>query len=219
MWIAKVIIKHDCLIGNKCEKYQVSTISVPFNLYTEEGLTFSPEFHTLWGRQENIKKFISAVKRDKQLKNVEVDGNKVFLVEATKNKLPVTIRSKLQQKLIWTKPIHINIKGEEHWEIASWEKKHIIDFIEETKKISKYVILESVKKGKIKDIYYTKLLPNLTDKQKQAMTMAFEEGYYDWPKRTDFQILSQKMKVSVSTFREHLKKAEKKILPDLIRQL
>ncbi len=46
-----------------------------------------------------------------------------------------------------------------------------------------------------------------------------QEGYYDWPKRTDFQQLSQKMKVTVSTYREHLKKAEKKILPDLIKQL
>jgi predicted DNA binding protein len=45
-----------------------------------------------------------------------------------------------------------------------------------------------------------------------------QEGYYDWPKRTDFQQLARMMKISVPSYREHLKKAEKKLLPDLIRQ-
>ncbi len=219
MWVAKLTIKHDCLIGNKCEKYKVSTISVPFNLYIEGDTTYSPEFHTLWGEKQNITKFINAVKRDKQLQNVEVDGNKVFLVEVTKKRIPVTIRGYQKQKIIWTKPIHINIKGEEHWEIASWDKQYIMNFIKETKQVSKYVILESIKEGNLKDIYYTRLLPNLSEKQKAAITLAFEQGYYDWPRKTDLHVLAQKMKLSVPTFREHLKKAEKKILPDLIQQL
>lgn len=219
MWIAKLVIKHDCFIGDKCEKYKVSTISVPFNLYIEKDTTYSPEFHTLWGEEKNIKKFINALKKDKSLQNIEVEGNQVFLIEVTKKRLPVTIRAKLQQKIIWVKPIHINGKGEEFWEIASWDKKHIIKFIDETKKVSKYVLLKYVKQTKLKDIYYTRLLPNLSPKQKEAITLAFSEGYYDWPKRTDFQMLAPKMGVSVPTFREHLKKAEKKILPDLIQQL
>ncbi len=219
MWIAQLIIKHDCFIGNKCEKYKVSTISVPFNLFIEKDTTYSPEFHTLWGDEKNIKLFVEALKKDKNIKNVEVDGNKVFLIECTKKNLPVTIRAKLQQKILWVKPIHINIKGEEYWEIASWNKEHIIEFIEEVKKVSDYVLLKFVKQTKLKDIYYTRLLPALSPKQKEAITLAFEGGYYDWPKRTDFQELSKKMKISVPSFREHLKKAEKKILPDLIKQL
>lgn len=219
MWIAKIIIKHNCLIGNKCEKYKVSTISVPFNLYIEKNTTYSPEFHTLWGEEKNIKQFISALRKDSSIRNVEVNGNKVFLIEVTKQKLPVTIRANLQQKVIWIKPITINTKGEETWEIASWDKKYIIDFIAETKRISKYVILEKIKQTKLDDIYYTRLMPHLSSQQKTAITLAFEEGYYNWPKRTNFQVLAKRMKVSVSTYREHLKKAEQKILPNLIKQI
>ncbi len=219
MWIANLVIKHDCFIGNKCKKYTVSTISVPFNLYMQGTTTYSPEFHTLWGNQKNIQQFIAALKKDKQLQNIEVDGNKVFLIEVSKKKIPVTIRNNLQQKIIWTKPIHINTKGEEFWEIASWDKQYIIDFINQTKKISDYVQLKSIKKTKLQDIYYTRLLPQLSAKQKEAMSLAFKEGYYDWPKKTDFQLLAKMMKISVPTFREHLKKAEKKMLPDLIKQL
>ena len=55
MWIAELIIKHDCLIGNKCEQFKVSTLSVPFNLYVEKETTYSPEFHTLWGDEKILK--------------------------------------------------------------------------------------------------------------------------------------------------------------------
>jgi len=219
MWIAKLIIKHDCLIANKCREYNVSTISVPFSFYTEKGTTYSPEFHTLWGDEKNIRRFIKAVQKDKYLKNVEVDGNKIFLVEVTKKRLPVTIRANLNQKIIWTKPISINVKGEEFWEVASWDKKNIINFISETEKISEYIILESIREGNLKDIYYTRLLPNLSPQQKKAITLALEQGYYEWPRKTDLTKLAQRAKLSVPTFREHLNRAEKKILPDLIRQL
>ncbi len=219
MWIASLIIKHDCYIGNKCEKYQVSTISVPFNISIEKGTTYSPEFHTLWGTDQNMKRFISALRKDKNVQDIEVDGNKVFLVEVTSRKLPVTIKANLQQKVIWIKPVHINTKGEEFWEIASWDKKYLMQFIAETKKISTYIHLKSMRKTKLRDIYYTRLLPQLSDKQRQAILLAFQEGYYTWPKKTDFQKLAPKMNVSVATFREHLKKAEKKLLPDLIKQI
>jgi predicted DNA binding protein len=219
MWIAKLVIKHNCLIGNKCKKYKVSTISVPFDIYVENNVTYSPEFHTLWGEKANIKKFIAALQKDKHIQHVEVDGNKVFLVEVTRQKIPVTIRAHLKQKIIWIAPIHINIKGEEHWDIASWEKQHLMNFIRETEKISEYVLVKSISQTKLHDIYYTRLLPDLSEKQKAALTLAFAEGYYDWPRKTDFKALASKSNLSVSTFREHLKKAEKKILPDLIKQL
>ncbi len=81
------------------------------------------------------------------------------------------------------------------------------------------MILEKIKQTKLDDIYYTRLMPHLSSQQKTAITLAFEEGYYNWPKRTNFQVLAKRMKVSVSTYREHLKKAEQKILPNLIKQI
>ena len=219
MWVANLIIKHNCLIGNKCKKYKVSTISVPFDVYVDKNITYSPEFHTLWGDDNNIKSFIKALKKDRQLHNIEVNGNKVFLVEVIKRKIPVSIRGSLQQKVIWTKPISINDKGEENWEIASWNKMYIIKFIEDVKKISNYVNVKFIKNTKLTDIYYTRLLPGLSKKQKESIILAFKEGYYNYPRKIDLHALSKIMKVSVPTFREHLKRAEEKLLPDLIKQL
>ena len=43
MWVAKLSILHDCIIANKCREFKVSTISQPFNVYVEDGKTYSPE--------------------------------------------------------------------------------------------------------------------------------------------------------------------------------
>ena len=69
------------------------------------------------------------------------------------------------------------------------------------------------------DIYFSRLMPKLTDKQKRAVTLAWEYGYYRWPKKTDFGKLAKLMKVSVPTYREHLKKAEQKLMPDLMKSI
>jgi predicted DNA binding protein len=53
----------------------------------------------------------------------------------------------------------------------------------------------------------------------KAFELAIENGYYSWPKGTDFIELAKKMKVSVPTFREHLKRAESKLIPDLIKTI
>ncbi|MDP3728591.1 MAG: helix-turn-helix domain-containing protein [bacterium] len=218
MWICQLRIKHDCLIGNKCEKYNISTISVPFSIYIKKGITYSPEFHTVWGEENNIKQFIEALHKDKNIKNIEVNGNKIFLMEVTKNKIPVSIRAAIGHQIIFTKPIYINTKGEEVWEIASWKKELIMEFIHKVKKIAKRISLESIENTSLDNIYYSTLLPELTEKQKQALLLAYKYGFYEWPKKTSLGKLAKLMKVSLPTYREHLKRAEQKFLPELIKK-
>ena len=74
----------------------------------------------------------------------------------------------------------------------------------------------NIKETKLSDIYFAHLLPRLTVNQKRALELAYENGYYSWPKGTDFGKLAKIMKVSIPTYREHLKKAEEKLMPDLI---
>ncbi len=219
MWVARLTIVHDCIIANKCREFKVSTVSQPFNVFVENKITFSPEVHTLWGSEENIEKFVGALTKDKRVKNLEREGNTVFLIEVTSHDIPVSVWSRLAPKLIFTRPITIDIDGVEHWEIATWDKRIITRFISDIGKIAQNVRIESIRQVKLTDIYFSRLLPRLTAQQKQAITLAFEFGYYAWPKRTDFRELSKLMGISVPTFREHLKRAEEKIMPNLISNL
>ena len=58
-----------------------------------------------------------------------------------------------------------------------------------------------------------KILPKLSKKQKDALSVAVKEGYYGFPRKKELNDLAKLSKVSFSTFREHLRKAENKIIP------
>ena len=70
MWIIRIKIKHECVIGSRCEKFKVSTIGTPFNVYTEKGVTYAPQIHTIIGDEINVKSFIKDIKKDKKIKNL-----------------------------------------------------------------------------------------------------------------------------------------------------
>lgn len=216
MWITRVKIKHDCIIGNRCKKFGVTTTGTPFNVFVEKGITYSPQIQTLHGNQENINEFIKDLKKDKRVTNLEVEGNTIFLIEVRKEKIPATFH---HVKLIFVKPVFVDKEGYEYWEVASWKKSILTEFITNIEKEIKNIEVLKIEQTKLTDIYFAHLLPKLTVNQRRVIELAFENGYYAWPKRTDLGELSKLMKVSVPTFREHLKRAEEKLMPDLIKSI
>lgn len=60
------------------------------------------------------------------------------------------------------------------------------------------------------------LFSNLTEKQIDAMLTAYRHGYYNLPRDADVQTIAAKEKVPRTTFQEHLKKAENKIVAALV---
>ena len=60
------------------------------------------------------------------------------------------------------------------------------------------------------------LFSGLTDKQVGALLTAYAQGYFRYPRGADLQTIASKENVSRTTFLEHLKKAENKIITALI---
>jgi len=56
------------------------------------------------------------------------------------------------------------------------------------------------------------LFDALTDRQLAALHLALEEGYYEQPRGTSLRDLADRTDVARSTFEEHLRKAENKLL-------
>ncbi len=216
MWIAKLKIRHDCVIGNRCKKFGVTTIGTPFSVYIEKEITHSPQVQTLQGDESKIKEFISDLKKDKRIINLEVEDNTIFFIEIRKDKIPASFHN---VKIIFVKPVFVDKEGFEYWEIASWKKLILTEFIVNMQKEIKDIKLLKIEQTKLTDIYFAHLLPKLTSSQKRAIDLAFENGYYVWPKKTDLGKLAKKMKISIPTFREHLKRAEEKLMPDLIKSI
>jgi len=60
------------------------------------------------------------------------------------------------------------------------------------------------------------LFSDLTEKQMDALLTAHRHGYYVLPRRADVQMIAAKERVPRTTFQEHLKKAENKLVGALV---
>jgi predicted DNA binding protein len=61
-------------------------------------------------------------------------------------------------------------------------------------------------------------LNQLTDKQREVLLVAFKNGYYDIPRRINTKQLSEKFGIGNATLAEHLRKAERRLLINLLSQ-
>lgn len=216
MWLSKIKIKHDCVIGNRCRKFNVTTMGIPFNVYVERGITHSPQVQTIHGDKKSIENFINDLKGEKRITNLEYEGDTMFFIEVRKEKIPSTY---YHQKMFFVKPVYVDKKGYEYWEVASWDRKIIVEFVSNLQKEIDDVEILKIKQTKLTDIYFSHLMPKLTENQKKALLLAIENGWYAWPRRTDFNKLANLMGISIPTFREHLKRAEEKLIPELVKSI
>lgn len=213
MWIARINLKHDCILGNRCEKFNVILQSVAFSTYKEKGTIISSSMHHLVGNERNIDLFVKDLKKDKKVISLERKGNMFLLLEKADKKAV----SHHTPKIIFIKPTLIDIKGYEYWEIGSWEKEEVSRFIANVEKeISNFKLLK-FSNVKMDDIFFPKFMPDLTAKQKQAVELAISKGYYKNPRKIDLRKLAKLMKLSLSTYQQHLRTAEEKLLPNALR--
>jgi predicted DNA binding protein len=102
------------------------------------------------------------------------------------------------------------------------EEKMVVTFTADNRAIKK--LLEKVNLlGTIEHISFQPatfseytLLSCLTERQKQVITTAKKSGYYDVPRKTSTEELSEKLGISRATTIEHLRKAEHRIISSIL---
>lgn len=213
MWILKLKLKHDCTIGNRCEKFKVISYSMVLGNWKDKNYSYTSERHTLIGDEKQVNNYIKDLKKDKRIRNLEFVGNTVFFIGKDKRRIPSSFYN---QKMFFTKPVFVDKLGYEYWEVASYDRNILSSFLKNLKKQNyEYFELLKFKNIKINNIHFPAIAPELTEKQKKAFELAVEQGYYDIPKRTDLKNLSKLMSISLATYQEHLKRAEAKIIPKM----
>lgn len=212
MWIAKLKIRHDCTIGNRCKKFNVISYSLPLGNWHNKDYEYTSERHTLEGNEKDIKSFLKDLKKDKRLKNMEISKNTLFFIGVRKKeRIP---SAHWNPKIFFIKPVFVDRDGYEYWEIASWRKEVITNFISGLEK-EKGLNLEIQKLHKVDldDVHFPHIMPKLSPKQKRAFELAVENGYYNFPRKVGLKELAKIMGISLSTLQEHLRKAEEKVIP------
>lgn len=221
MWALKTKgFEEENIYGSKTAKYKVTMHYYPTNYYLEKGIYYFIAIGVIEGPEKNIKDFFNALKKDtkksktkRYITKLETHGNFFICVTAQHKNIESDryVHLFYNPKIIHINPAIIDSKGYEEWNIAVLERKDLEKLIKIGEKKYNAKIL-SLKEAKIKNIGILSVLPELTEKQKRAFWLAFENGYYEYPRKIELEKLAKLMNISLSTYQAHLRKAEKSFL-------
>ncbi|MEK6937890.1 MAG: helix-turn-helix domain-containing protein [Nanoarchaeota archaeon] len=212
MWVVSLEIEHECIILSKTKKFDLVDNTYLLSLYHKNNHVYYTNVHYLHGDPRQVTNFISALKKDPQIIKVETKGNIVYTLTKAK-KLPIAYYFNKETFLI-TPVIHQ--KEKEVWNVGAWEKEELLNFIKKAKSLGK-VKVKKICRTFVSELFVQKTLPKLTTKQREALELAIKEGYYTIPKKIETDKLAQLMKLSRATYQEHLRKAEAKLLPFVLK--
>lgn len=214
MWVVKIkLLDENCIWATRCKKFGIYDYQYPLGFYkTKEGLALML-YHILNGNDNDIKKYVNDVKKDKRVKKLEVRKN--FMISLVIEKRPKkeikAFEALYNEKLIYIKPGINYPDGTEIWEIASFDRGDLTKLVNFIGKFynGKILFLKEIKTPKI---FIPEIMPELTDKQYSSFKLASQQGYYEFPRKTNLHKLAKLSNISRPTFEEHLRKAEIKLL-------
>ncbi|MFH1409791.1 MAG: helix-turn-helix domain-containing protein [Nanoarchaeota archaeon] len=221
MWITKLQLKHeDCPIVNRCVKFKILVYSYPSTWYMEKKHTYATTTCYFQSVDEGKKKkFIADLKADRRITNIEISGD-TFTYEINLGKEGEHVQLYHTKQIFFAKPVVNHSDGHEYWEVASWKREEIEKFIKSLEKHMDVCKILKLEKSALTDVYFPNIMPKLSPNQKKALQLAYENSYYTYPRQIKLGALAKIAKVSISTYQEHLRKAELKLLPVVIeRQL
>lgn len=160
---------------------------------------------TINGEESKIKKALNIIEKSRSVSNMEVNGN--FILLLINEELSYT--PLYQHSLIYLEPVLID-GGIYYYNVASWNRKDLEKLLAFIEKNWNYEVI-SFRKEKISNVSITSIKPDLTQKQKEAFELAVRDGFYEYPKKTEIKKLAGTLKISSSTFQQHLRIAEKKL--------
>ena len=114
-------------------------------------------------------------------------------------------------------PPTVHRQGWEHYSVIAFDESNVRALLQDLEGdrdvdvLSKTTITEQ-------QIPHSMLAPvdqlfeDVTDRQMAALRLALESGYYEQPRKTSLRALAEQTAVARSTYEEHLRKAENKIL-------
>lgn len=154
----------------------------------------------------DVAEILSILKRDGNKYTCLIKGQPPF----GKNQGLRELAKKFDLNIIWTTP---SILAQDKMVLS------VIGTNEELQKFLKAIkLVGTIKQISIQDANFEwqSILPCLTEKQKEVIIEAKKMGYYSYPRKINTDKLAQKVGISRSTAIEHLRKAESRIICNIL---
>lgn len=209
MWTAKLTFEgSDALLASRTKKYQINLFAFPLSYSYEKEWVIVHIAGNIVGNKKNIDEFVKELREQKRVINFELNDN--FFVGIIKE--PIITKTIYNKDIIHLKPALIDEYAKDTITIGSFSRKSLEKAIK-TLKDNWKASLNFIKERKINNISIVQEAPELTDKQREALSLAIKHGYYECPRKIELEKLAKLMKLSYSTYQVHLRKAEQKLLP------
>jgi predicted DNA binding protein len=218
MWKAVFEGKHNtCIIAPLCKKHNVTDFVYLVNAWEERDSFYYSEAHILQGREEDKKRFARELKKEESMLKFEHKANFIITLER-KPKWMAAYMPLWDKRIIQTKPVVQKTDGTEHWEMACWDKDPLMQILERLPKEFE-IRLKSITQTRIDEIFLPHVMPKLSERQKQAIDLAVKKGYYEFPRKANLDDLAHELGLKKPTLQQHLRIAEKKVVPFLTENI
>lgn len=215
MWVAEFRVWHaNSGILEASKSLNASCASVYLNLTHRKGKDFVTKVLVASG--PDAPRMVEAIRHEKRLRVLHVEGNQVFYENTHHNLFHAHV---FNSRVFFVKPFAIR-GGFEYWTVASWDKRELIALKQRIGKLkgkASIDLLSIIEKPV--NLFLPAGFSNLTRRQLDAFLKAVVYGYYSLPREHSLEQLAEKLKVPRTTLREHLRKAETKLLPALAADL
>jgi len=192
------------------KKYDVVVHNFYLNSFNQRGKPWVNKVIHVNGSDAG--KYIEELSKDKRLTIIKTEGNQVFYAVPA---LTAFHSIALDKSVFFFRP-QIMKKGIMIWQVASWDKAHLFGLYKRLKKIrNARAELVGIREENF-SLFVNNTLTGLTEKQLSAFQLACQMGYYKYPRLVSLEGLAKAAKLSYSTYKEHLRRAEEKIMPHVI---
>jgi predicted DNA binding protein len=208
MWTLKLrFYNPENILIKLAKKYNIILYGYPLSSYQKNNKLYLNAAGNIIGDDKEIPLFLKELKKSTLIKNMEIKNDfSIIQIEQ-----PLSVSKLYAPELIHIEPVIVSNKGYQEYYLGSWDRKILSDIINLKLENIQIEILK-FKQEIIGNISIKGINPSLTEKQKIAFNLAHKEGYYEFPRNSELDLLSKKMRISISTYQAHLRKAEKKIM-------
>lgn len=210
MWTVLFRVDHkNCFYSKPLSKYGLESYVYFIHKYYKKNEFRSIGLAIFKEVNDNVKNFVEEINSDSRVIKVHNEGNMYYVLAKGNDDVALGI----DKDFLMLKPAFFK-DGFEYWNFSSLSKKKIQEFCKKIGTISDINII-SLKESTPKVVIYN-AKPDIKIDQKEAFKLARLEGYYDFPRKISLKDLAKKYNIARTTFSSHLRKAEKKILSEIV---
>jgi predicted DNA binding protein len=215
MYAAAIEVRHDCPVGSLSR-------NLP-NLRIAHWCVDSRDLFQVSGPDEQIEAFREDIVAKFGGRQVYATESGVLLVTQVCRCGPPGgrgIGTTIRSAGVWDIPPIIYREGWESWRVLAWSEGALREMFRAIREVGEVRIvslrpIENLSMEKMMLMPAGDVFGGLTEKQSLAVLLGLRHGYYSMPSQTSIDRLADGAGLSSSTFSEHLRKAESRILQNL----